>query len=500
MTAMLSSLKRVRGNMKFEDDLFGLPNLQIMDPLHGGIKFFEHERQIIDHPLFQRLRHISQNDILHLVFPGATHNRFQHSVGTMHIAGRLYRIIIKKYLAQREQAGVALLSHQQKKAIKFFYLCIRMAALMHDVGHAPFSHQFKKCPEIAKILSDPQTFIQLWGDDTWQDYHQQVPSIIEHEHYSVRLAHEILTSVELDYRGLYKADVICLLDTVDFTKTESFMTNAGHLCEVFLGKEQAIMSLAPTQIARKMQLLLHSIISGEVDVDKMDYILRDSYYTGCEYGVYNLDHLLNNILIGYSNEPWLGLAINLKGLGALEDFVFSRYQLYTIIYTHKTTIGFEWTLINAMSEQMKDADVAATVYTALTDITAFHNFTDTYFWEKFRQAAAGTYAYRLINRQKLKFLSAQKNLSPLEKIVVEKKLKTCHPQLDKLIIYDCKSHFSNISKDSYDKHLRILAKDPFSGKRQLLPIRQFSDFFEKFADRRVSNFFVFPRDIYLDKQ
>jgi HD superfamily phosphohydrolase len=77
--------------MKDSLELFGTPSNLIMDPIHGGIQFFDHEKAVIDHPLFQRLRYVMQNDVLFLVFPGATHSRFQHCVGTMHLAGKVFK-------------------------------------------------------------------------------------------------------------------------------------------------------------------------------------------------------------------------------------------------------------------------------------------------------------------------------------------------------------------------------------------------------------------------
>jgi HD superfamily phosphohydrolase len=79
-------------------EIFGIPTLLVMDPIHGGISFFSHEKQIIDHPLFQRLRHIKQTDVLNFVFPGATHSRFEHCLGTMYVAGKIFRKMISNYI------------------------------------------------------------------------------------------------------------------------------------------------------------------------------------------------------------------------------------------------------------------------------------------------------------------------------------------------------------------------------------------------------------------
>ena len=177
--------------MKLPGELFGAPTQLIMDPVHGGIPFFKHEKRVINHPLFQRLRHIKQNDMLFLVFPGATHSRFQHSIGTMHVAGKLMKNMIRVYLIESYHVRKKIVSKFQSEAISYIYFCLRLAALLHDTGHAPFSHAFESSPEIKKILNGKETFEKLWKGENWQKYYKKIPDIICHEHYSVRCAHKI---------------------------------------------------------------------------------------------------------------------------------------------------------------------------------------------------------------------------------------------------------------------------------------------------------------------
>ena len=101
------------------NDLLGAYDKLIMDPVHGGIPLYRHEIQVIDHPLFQRLRNICQNDILSLVFPGATHSRFLHSIGVMHVGTRMFRAMIDAYLRERqlsEQEAESSLSHPSNRS------------------------------------------------------------------------------------------------------------------------------------------------------------------------------------------------------------------------------------------------------------------------------------------------------------------------------------------------------------------------------------------------
>lgn len=114
-------------NMKLSYELFGTPEQVVMDPLHGGIPFFDHEQVIMDHPLFQRLRHIGQNDVTSLVFPGATHSRFLHSIGTTHVASKIFKGLIRSYLLQLPEATRPRLRLKHVQAIQYFHYILRIA-------------------------------------------------------------------------------------------------------------------------------------------------------------------------------------------------------------------------------------------------------------------------------------------------------------------------------------------------------------------------------------
>ncbi len=147
-------------------DIFGNPSHMVMDPVHGGIEFFRHERSIIDHYNFQRLRNIKQNDILHLVFPGANHSRFEHSIGAMHVAGRLFQSMLRNYFTENQLEEAFVLSDLKINSIQYCYACLRAASLLHDTGHFPFSHQFETSEFGNSILHDKgiiKSFQDMYG-------------------------------------------------------------------------------------------------------------------------------------------------------------------------------------------------------------------------------------------------------------------------------------------------------------------------------------------------
>ncbi len=153
------------------NDLLGAYDKLIMDPVHGGIPLYRHEIQVIDHPLFQRLRNICQNDILSLVFPGATHSRFLHSIGVMHVGTRMFRSMIDAYLRERQLSEQTDLSLSQLDAIDYLAKTIRLGCLLHDSGHSSFPISSPRPGAFGNLMSRPGRFRALWQGVDYSAYH-----------------------------------------------------------------------------------------------------------------------------------------------------------------------------------------------------------------------------------------------------------------------------------------------------------------------------------------
>lgn len=470
---------------QFEDDIFGLGDKQIMDPVHGGFRVYKHELQIIDKPLFQRLRFIKQNDVASLVFPGALHNRFQHSMGVMHIAGRVYRSVIMNHLKWTKNVRGTPITSDISASIIYLYYCFRLAALMHDTGHFPFSHEFENSQKVGDLFKDT-SIINSVGSRT-----KQINEHISHEHYSLICANSLLS--ESKNIPVEKDDVLCLMENSSYQYTEKFKRHAKNVVSVTF--MPPISEFSENDSGEALKAFLSNLISGEFDVDKMDYLLRDSYFTGVSYGQYNADHLISTLRIGISDKPkWSGIAILDKGIGALENFIFSRFQLYCNVWSHKALDAGKLLLRKALNEVFEDESVVNIVKNCLIDTDEFMYFTDDFFWEEFRKKARSdknSFCAKLLQRHLPKHLETLRSPTDFEIEAKKIQLENEYPG-DSIELYKTNIKFSKIRQSTFNE-MKMLERKINSKETEvsyvLREIRSASDFFTKFEDTGRAHFY-----------
>lgn len=255
--------------------------LSLRDPVHGFVRADALETALINSRAVQRLRFIHQLGFAFLVFPGAEHSRFGHVLGAMHLAGRVYDALCSKSDGLLP-AGAR--SPQRRLA--------RAAALLHDLGHAPFSHS---------------------AEDLFEGG-------IDHEEMTRRLLHadEVREIFERHGDGITPRDV------------ERLLEGRGDRSERLLGQ----------------------IVSSELDVDKMDYLLRDSLFCGVRYGTFDLERLLDTMAPIEDPETgeW-GIGVDEGGVHALEALVMARYYMFTQVYFNATGKALELHLNEWLKEQ-----------------------------------------------------------------------------------------------------------------------------------------------------
>jgi HD superfamily phosphohydrolase len=483
--------------MSTATEMFGYPSSIIMDPIHEGIPLYTHERTCIDHPLFQRLRWIVQNDVTSFVFPGATHTRFQHSIGAMHVAGRLFQNIVQQHLSEKSQRDQLDLMSQDRGSINYLLYCLRLAALMHDTGHFPFSHQLERQPQFKEIISSSETQESLWKGRSRNEF-LKPSSNIHHEHYSLRMALQILQ--DSDGLPVEATDVLSIMEDSVNAPSPRFAEAATSLCRLLLKDPNSVADLE-RKGSEFIAVFLRTLISGELDVDKMDYLLRDSFFAGCHYGFYNLSRLISTIRIGFdfrdANNPWIGMAITEKGVKDLEDLCYSRFQLYQQIYSHKTVVGLKWLLQEAISELITyDSGVVAEIRTSVSSYEEFSHFTDTYLWEKMRSFARTnpkSACSQLMLRKKLEHLGTFEDLEASDILNKQQIISEANSKCN-VVYFESPIKFSKIGPGF--SQIKVLCHDTLTNRRQLESLQGRSSFFKHFgAGVRLIHFFKRPEVI-----
>jgi len=325
----------------------------IRDPIHGTLYLSDEEIEIIDHALFRRLHRIKQNGLLYYVFPSATHSRFEHSLGVLHVANTAFHSLIRNShvagqkdnpaVASRKDAdrGDAVAFHDLNNELLTDLLRItRLAALVHNLGHGPFSHTFDAfAPSLRTVIEEVNDldmnlggFVEhLKRESQKKDKHgNQERDRVEHEEMSCYFFSKI-------WKDLFNDD------------SEGNRSWAG----TFFDPEEvpslvAAVILGETDIARGLDLkdyvpLMNDLVaSAPVDADRMDYLERDSRSAGVTYGLYDRQRLMKSFLVykgstdSTENEDVLRVGIKRSGLRAVENFVQARFELFVQIYYHKT--------------------------------------------------------------------------------------------------------------------------------------------------------------------
>ena len=264
-------------------------SVELRDPIHGAIGVDLREMQVIDAPLFQRLRGIRQLGFAELVYPGAVHNRYLHSVGAMHLAGRAFDSVFKE---------ADWLSREQKER---FRQIVRLAGLLHDIGHAPLSHAAESLMPMRNTLG-----LEAYGVGTGQASHEEMGLKLLVDSPLTQRLDEAFASM-----GISSTHVATVLGTFSSNCEEDFVVDGiDH------------------------RPVLHSLVSGELDIDRMDYLLRDSYFTGVSYGRYDLTWLLSNLQLYIDAERKARLAFGIKALPTFEHFLLARYHMFQMVYFH----------------------------------------------------------------------------------------------------------------------------------------------------------------------
>ncbi|MCA9521157.1 MAG: HD domain-containing protein [Myxococcales bacterium] len=286
---------------------------------------------MIDSQPYQRLRSIKQLGFGELSFPGGTHNRYLHSLGAMHLAGRAFDAV----MAERDLLPIPTAVEQQR-----LRQVLRLAALLHDVGHAPLSHATESALPTQDLLPLP---------------YPTKNTTASHEDFSLAiiLTSELAGIIEREFRELQiRPEHVAALISAEVPIEEGGLMAAG-------------LDYRP---------LLSQLVSGELDVDRMDYLLRDSFFTGVSYGKFDIDWLLTN-LCSHIVDRQVYLALDARATYSFDDFLLSRYHMFLMVYNHHKVIVYDEMLrlyFHAPSCPLRPFPAAIDEYLSYDDYRLIH--------------------------------------------------------------------------------------------------------------------------------
>jgi HD superfamily phosphohydrolase len=350
----------------------------IKDPIYGYIRLTETEKRVIDTGPVQRLRRIRQLSGAEYVYPAATHTRFEHVLGTMYLAG----VVVENLSAE--------LDENEKKAVK-------VAALLHDVGHAPFSHLFEPILQkyVGKTHEDMSTSIIL---------NSELSNVLQQEGLDPNIVSRLCVGRFEDPKRAY----------------------------------------------------LDQIIRSSVDVDKMDFVLRDSYHTGAGYGGVDIFRLIYTMDVLNGN-----LAVDVTALSTLESFILARLESFRTIYFHKTSRAAQIMLLKALEYAKDDLGISelgsVDEYLALDDDTV---------WATLRKNAKSRMIVEDLNRRKLLKCAYEKTFFVKDEFLSSLFTKdTVRVKMEEEIAHKAKVAIENVSID-----LPSLPSVPYHSAAELEPM------------------------------
>jgi HD superfamily phosphohydrolase len=407
--------------------------VEVRDPVHGSIPIDDAEREILEHPFFQRLRNIKQLGFSEYVFPGATHTRYLHSIGVMNVASMVFNSLFKG---------------NQSAEIHRLRETLRLGCLLHDIGHAPLSHSTESVMPMVSKLKLPKEFTEPNDRQaTHEDY--TIKSIVDSSFTSS------FTSVRSAY-GVHPEAVAQLVTGVCLDK--AYFTVAG-------------INYFP---------LMHQLVSSEMDCDRMDYLLRDSYFCGVSYGKFDLDWIIDNLKICIeNNDAYLG--ISERAISTFDDFLLSRFHMFMMVYFHYRAVCLEQMLLRYFQSGWNEYNIPA-------DIEAYLEHDDPYLY-KILRLSTNEWAQRVVrNDIPKKILETFGSVHMDKMATLEKFLQSENIDYIKCSSKGRLSKYYSASSPQQTYPMKVMRESALSKDYKTIKnIQEATDLFQKYSDSHAVN-------------
>lgn len=413
-------------------------HISIRDSIHGSINVNTRELQLVDDPAFQRLRFIKQAGFIDLAFPGGNHTRYAHSLGAMHMATRIFDSIF---------ADKSILDGP---AFEQFRQVLRLAALCHDIGHGPLSHSSEALMPSASELRLPERFERT-----------ETTKRATHEHYTLKLLCDSPFSERLlrlfSEHGVTPQHVIDLI----FHEHESTLFVHGGI---------------------NYRPVLQQIVSSECDADRMDYLQRDSAYCGVNYGKFDAEWLIEN-LVAVEQDAALYLGLKSRAIFSFEDFLLSRYHMFASVYFHHTPVIFD----KMLELHAKESDSGFVLPSKIED---YIKIDDVELWTHLRNAR-DDFALRIVERRPYYLLDEFK----LDSLSTDDHLQ--HKEMEQTLAEHGIRSIRSCSRSLLSKYFGSAASPIFvvTNAGDIKPLEAYTPLYERYrAPAELHRLFVAPED------
>lgn len=407
--------------------------MEIRDPVHGSIPINDSEIEILEHPFFQRLRNIKQLGFSEYVFPGATHTRYLHSIGVMNVSTLVFNNLFKD---------------QSSKEILRLKETLRLGCLLHDIGHAPLSHSTESVMPNVSALKLPKQF---------QEAKDRQAS---HEDYTIKSITD--SSFTHSFRGV----------------RAEFGVEPNAVAELVVGETKNPEYFTVNGI--NYFPLLHQLVSSEMDCDRMDYLLRDSYFCGVSYGKFDLDWIIDNLKIcPEDNEAYLG--ISERAISTFDDFLLSRFHMFMMVYFHYRAVCLEQMLSRYFQS-------ATNEYAIPSDIEAYLEHDDAYLMRVLKKSD-NVWARRIVmNNIPKKILETFGAVHLPQMHELEKFLKSENIDYIKCSSTGRLSKYYSANSPQQHYPMKVMRESALSkGHRSVKNIQEATDLFQKYSESHAVN-------------
>jgi HD superfamily phosphohydrolase len=416
-------------------------NVEVRDPVHGAIELDDAESHLVHHPFVQRLRMIRQVGFSFLPFPGANHSRFAHVLGVMHVAGRAFDRAYRDWPFERPEARAR------------FRAAVRLAALSHDLGHAPFSH----CTEFAMppVRELGLTWYRTAEADSRGDRRAT------HEDFTIAILQHTSLGTWIDAGFPCGARHVAAVISEDVRVDDDFFRDGGL----------------------DHRRLLHQIISSELDADRLDYLVRDATFSGAQYGLVDVGWILSH-LSAHAAHGQVWLALDSGAIYAFEDFLVSRHHMFLQVYFHHTSVVYE---------EMLKRYVQESSWRITSDLDAYL-FTDDVALEAHLRTSDNPWARRIVRREP--YRRVVERHGPTRQVAVDREAGILARAGIDAIVSESTGRLSRYALGRRQRDERpIYVKERLPGQRaaRVVPLHEASAVFERYADAHsIARVYVAP--------